>query len=93
MTTIEHRRAATLAILADATGPLTPREIAGRLSGLGHSCERFAAKRYLEALVGRGLAERYDLAAAGFYPARMYWPTILGRREALELESQRIDGV
>lgn len=92
MTTIEHRRAATLAILADATGPLTPREIAGRLSGLGHPCERIAARRYLEALVGRGLAERL-IAPSMDLGNRIYWPTMLGRREALDLESQRIDGV
>lgn len=84
--TQEHRLDAALVILADARGPLTPRELAGRLTALGHACPRAAARRLLERLAARGLAERYDLVLAGFYPARIYWPTELGRRDAEQLE-------
>ncbi len=92
MTTNEHRLEAALAILVDATGPLTASAVAARLQGLGHSCERMLARRLLERLVGRGLAERL-VAPSMDLGNRIYWPTTLGRTEAQTLEDSRIEGV
>lgn len=93
MTSSEHRIEASLAILADATGPLTPHAVGARLTALGHDADRMAAKRYLERLVHRGLAERRVDTFPGCYSARIYWPTQLGRAEAQALEDSRIEGV
>lgn len=94
MTTNEHRLDATLAILADASGPLTPREVTGRMRGLGHLIERDHARRLLNRLVARGLALSFGCGPIfGQYPSRMFWPTELGRSEAASLEDSRIEGV
>lgn len=93
MTTTEHRLNAALAIIASADGPLTPREIAGRLTALGHTCDRSAARRLGLHLEARGLLERILLNWPGRGERSIFWPTQLGRREAEALESQRIDGV
>lgn len=95
MTTNEHRLDATLAILADASGPLTIRATHGRLAALGHTLEPSSVRRLLERLVHRGLAERM-ISPAGMgnlQGNRIYWPTILGRSEAQDLEASRLDGV
>jgi repressor of nif and glnA expression len=93
MTTNEHRLEAALAILADANGPLTPSGVAARLQALGHTVERMHARRLLERLVGRGLAERFDAGAIRYAGNRIYFPTKLGREEAQALEASRIEGV
>lgn len=91
MTTIEHRQAAILAILADATGPLTPREVAGRMTALGHDVPFQAATRYLDRLAATGHADRIRLGSPGCAP--IYWATSAGRLRAASLEAQRIEGV
>lgn len=92
MTTNEHRLEAALAILADAHGPLTASAVGARLQALGHTVDRMHARRLLERLVGRGLAERL-IAPSMDLGNRIYWPTSLGRREAQALEASRIEGV
>lgn len=92
MTTTDHRRTAALAILASAEGPLTAKQIRGRLEALGHGCAYGDAARALLTLVGRGLVETRADTILGTR-SRIFWPTQLGRREADSLEEQRIDGV
>lgn len=94
VTTIEHRQAATLAILADARGPLTPRDVCAKLRALGHAVEPSQARTALLALESHGYAESFRLEPiAGAYPSRIFWPTTSGREYAASLEAQRIDGV
>lgn len=91
MTTTEHRRAAALAILASADGPLTAQQIRGRLTALGHYCAYGDAAHALLTLVGRGLVDTRADTILGAR-SRIWWPTSLGRVEA-ETAEQRIDGV
>lgn len=93
VTTIEHRQAAALAILADARGPLTVRGVRERMRALGHGVETPAARHALERLVGAGYAERMIYAGQSLAGNRIYWPTQDGRIAAETLEAQRIDGV
>lgn len=92
MTTNEHRLDAALAILADASGPLTVNATHGRLKALGHELQPASVRRLLERLVYRGLAAQLR-APSMDQGNRIYWPTTLGRSEAQALEASRIEGV
>lgn len=92
MTTIEHRSAAALAILADAAGPLTGRIVRARLVGLGHDVGYAETATALTRLVRLGLLDTRADTLAGTR-SRIFWPTTDGRLEAEILQSQRIEGV